>query len=608
MAEIDRFFTPAQLAVKSLAVPQAIPLPIDDLQNLVNRKQQNFDETETIGNNLLGLEVGAVPSDVDIRNQELSSIEDNFNTLVESSSGDLSEINSKAKQLALEAKRNLTRGKLGAIQNRYNQRQVFQEQLNELSIGKDAIISPNTARSFLTISDTLNKDLQNEQGSFNPYQALTPVKEINPVERGLELTKRVAEDGGGGFRIDKETGLIVTSSGERISRDKAFKATLQSLFKDNETINSIDQDLMLGTFSGGQINSQQLDGYIMSIANTLEDSNLRNNVASLIDLDDKSKFRAVQILKASDAVANQIAFDKTKITAKDTGDGFFDRINNVGVVQVKTQAVPIGVINSSSTEALNGIIKAINPEQLEKSAEQKGTDIANATDKFVKDYITRSGLDFYGKGVKNTIKETAKFIAGLIQPNQEIDRTSPDYLTVASNIPNFDQLPQNQQDLAVSKTIFERLDQQGDFNFSLDNSVKTKRDKNFILFGNPEGKRGEDSLLTGAFSSFTFTNPEGDILGAKDFREKLDTTPVTIVGTVTDIDAPVEYGSTILEIEGNQWFMSPSESTRNTEEWFKNSAARAKYSPTYRTSFSYKGKDYTFAYDAKTNKVIQQPN
>lgn len=596
----SRFDRPTRLNIRETFVPQAVPLPFDQIQGAIQRRQQSFDQNEALLDEAAALvNVNAIPKDIERRDILATQFEDEFDKIIQDVEGDLSRAGGESKAFARKIGRSLTRGELGAIQARANSRQSYQATLQK-ALDEGKLKNPQKAQLLLQVSDATTPNLIDQNtGRFNGYNAINPAEEINYVERGLELTKELAKDGRGGFFMD-DNGLLITKNGDFITRDKAFQASFEALLSDQASDASLNQDLLLTTALAGPMNESSLDQSIEAFKNSLTDRDLIAEIESIQNTSNiEGKAKLVSLLHASNAVANQRSFSDESISAKAL-PGFGDEKEKPSIesIQVPSQFLDVSSLTKpfkgSEFKLENGkVVNNINP-----SAEKfkLKTEVTGAV----------AGVGAGNPAIPsflNLIGNVGAFFIQLFTPNQEIGEEDPDYRAVARNLrldPNidFDGMTTEEQNNLVANTMNKRMDTQESFNFELTPSSKDIANKNTMLFGNPDGQNKEGRDLVGGYTAFVFTNTFGEKFAGETFKQKVKSKPIRVIGTVNNINSPIEWGSTVLDIGGEHWFMSPTETDKTSIEYQNNRIMSARFSPSYRTVFEFGGRRFESIYNS----------
>lgn len=627
---INRFDTPARTVVKETFVPQAIPSPFDELNMVLQQRQKAYDTNEElIDDSLLKLNVNAIPADIEAREEEIGKFNTAYDDMLKEIGGDLSKAGSKVKEFSRAVDKERRAGKVAAIQSRYDAREAFKKSLEDISTGKDPKVSGEIANTLLQLSDNINSNLTNENGEYNGYQGIPAVQEVNEIERGLELVKSLAADGYENMGLSQDGKFLQTKAGEYITWDRAFKSSYDALSKDSSARNSIKQDIIVETAQNKIYSDDALNGQLDSLKKIVGDAGLKKQIEKVKELPYQQKLEQIDLLSASFAVADQVSFTKSKNKLGQLTEFTYGLVNpeNPNEIIVDVPYVSAGKLNSVFTktaDVIGSLTKELSLEERQKRINAKS---AGVTDR-LKQGINSVMTAFFPRSegmtdeVKSGLQSVVSTIMSITESDTEIDRNAPNYKSTAANIPGFDSLPEDQKDQAVMQTLATRFEETNvEPTISLNVSSKETEEASKLLYGDKSvmtAKAGDNPLvLNGSASLLNYVTPDGkEMTGAEfmTYAQAGDVNAVTNLGVSTNMNNPIEYGSIMIALNKGgdnpveYFFAEPTLNIKNSDKdlkdfggyqlnaWGRQQANSAKYSPTFRKVYTYKGKQMESVY------------
>lgn len=405
---INRFDNPVNLAIRDTFVSKNAQLPFQEVAFGLQQKQKTYQDTEQLLNEgLLQLNVNAIQQDIEERNKITDLYETDFDSLVDKVSGDLSLIQGEAKQFSRNITKDLQRGKLSAIENRFQEQKNFFSDIDKkVQEGK---LSANKAQLLKTMSSSLTPQLEKEDGGFNGIAKFPVSEEVSVFERGLELTKNLAKDGFlPGLIFDPDKEIIVNVSGEKITPEKAFKAAFQAISTDRLSNDSLNQDASLLLFTTrGQINDKALDSQISRYIllnnrdkkGNILDYELEQDIETVLGGGSNTeKLKLLSELQAANNIANQISGSKFNRSINSFGGGSEKKEKKETVfgdgvaVPINTKFNPINYDTPDKiAEVKKGLSLSIKKARNEKEDFLKNKQITEFNP------ITPDGIDLSGK-------------------------------------------------------------------------------------------------------------------------------------------------------------------------------------------------------------------
>lgn len=398
---IDRFFTPAELTVQSMFVPQATQAPTDALQFLVDRRDKVDEDADKLQADFGNLNWTNIAADEGEKRRKQSEVYRGIDATISEVDNfkgveGLSELDQKVKGLT----RNLSRLKqtdpeILAMEGRARMKAENDAKIREAVKGK--LIDSEMADELILASDSMpqsrslyRRDKEGNVVGFNNYVGHSVVPHYEPQERGVDLTDAMAKKGGG-YAISNGK-MISTIDGNQVPWNDMFNITHSILNNDDATKKSLRQDNLIersGIDNKGyspSYSEEKLDEYFDEMASVTGNT----SISSYKEGSYASKVANYRILNAAKSVADlrSTSPNQTLKSAGGDGNGSTDDLTGLSLA-VNTAYHPVkfnssaGLINEKSN--INKSLSAAEAD-LQSFLNKQGVTEANPVTEFGKDY------------------------------------------------------------------------------------------------------------------------------------------------------------------------------------------------------------------------------